>query len=392
MQRPSDGDHFCSTSNIADVHRLGALYLNLSEYVGHGAVERRYLLRESKTNATLKVHSPTLSTFFVSVLTRLHCQLIVEMEYLSGERNYIPPPLPKGEILNGLSGYLKGGLSKSTLTSPHHGHGHRSLNHGIDLYGPYLNQEELELDLFGTRCPNKPLSITSSNRSRSRLAYTCAEEGYHSAECLDSDLEEDSQPDHSNLHDPIAVTPIARTQSQTPVNPTFFDVEKLPMAYGTKTTETMIEAIFNPVKTSEERCESPFTIYVPPPVPTITAVTTTTIVNPSQTNNGSSEYTQARPSSQRQMEVASVYSTESSSTSSGGSASAGSASAHSGQSGTLSRSIHSQISQTSRGSVVSVGGAGEGGGLEKTGGGKVKDWWKKTVGSSRPGTPAGVRT
>jgi hypothetical protein len=38
-----------------EVHRLGALYLNLSEYVGHGLVDRRYLLRESRTNATLRV-------------------------------------------------------------------------------------------------------------------------------------------------------------------------------------------------------------------------------------------------------------------------------------------------------------------------------------------------
>ena len=35
--------------------RLGAIYLNLAEYVGQGNVERRYLLRESKTNATMMV-------------------------------------------------------------------------------------------------------------------------------------------------------------------------------------------------------------------------------------------------------------------------------------------------------------------------------------------------
>lgn len=51
MQRLKSDDYLANP----DVHRLGALYLNLSEYVGHGSVERRYLLRESKTNATLKV-------------------------------------------------------------------------------------------------------------------------------------------------------------------------------------------------------------------------------------------------------------------------------------------------------------------------------------------------
>ena len=35
--------------------RLGVMFLNMSEYVGKGAVERKYLLRESKSNAILKV-------------------------------------------------------------------------------------------------------------------------------------------------------------------------------------------------------------------------------------------------------------------------------------------------------------------------------------------------
>ena len=35
--------------------RLGAVYLNLAEYIGKGSVERKYLLKESKTNAVLKV-------------------------------------------------------------------------------------------------------------------------------------------------------------------------------------------------------------------------------------------------------------------------------------------------------------------------------------------------
>jgi N-terminal C2 in EEIG1 and EHBP1 proteins len=35
--------------------RLGAVYLNLAKYINQGNVERRYLLKESKTNATLKV-------------------------------------------------------------------------------------------------------------------------------------------------------------------------------------------------------------------------------------------------------------------------------------------------------------------------------------------------
>ncbi|KAG1872918.1 hypothetical protein DFJ58DRAFT_760351 [Suillus subalutaceus] len=66
--------------------RLGAVSLNLAQYVDAGVVTRRYLLRQSKTNATLK--------------------LTVQLEHISGESSYIAPPLPKGEILSGVAGLL----------------------------------------------------------------------------------------------------------------------------------------------------------------------------------------------------------------------------------------------------------------------------------------------
>ena len=52
MQRVVHGD-----PNAPHQPRLGAVYLNLAEYACQGPVTRRYLLRESKTNATLKVCS-----------------------------------------------------------------------------------------------------------------------------------------------------------------------------------------------------------------------------------------------------------------------------------------------------------------------------------------------
>ncbi|KAG1814213.1 N-terminal C2 in EEIG1 and EHBP1 proteins-domain-containing protein [Suillus variegatus] len=66
--------------------RLGAVTLNLAQYVDAGVVTRRYLLRQSKTNATLK--------------------LTVQLEHIGGESSYIAPPLPKGEILSGVAGLL----------------------------------------------------------------------------------------------------------------------------------------------------------------------------------------------------------------------------------------------------------------------------------------------
>jgi len=50
LQRVIPGD-----PNAPRNPRLGAVSLNLAQYVGAGVVSRRYLLRQSKTNATLKV-------------------------------------------------------------------------------------------------------------------------------------------------------------------------------------------------------------------------------------------------------------------------------------------------------------------------------------------------
>ena len=60
MQRVVQGD-----PNAPHHPRLGAVYLNLAEYAAVGPVTRSYLLRESKTNATLKVRT-TLSRTDIS--------------------------------------------------------------------------------------------------------------------------------------------------------------------------------------------------------------------------------------------------------------------------------------------------------------------------------------
>lgn len=81
MQRVIPGD-----PNSPQQPRLGAVYLNLAEYADAGPVTRRYLLRKSKTNATLK--------------------LMIELEYVGGVKHYRPPPLRKGEIMASVTGLL----------------------------------------------------------------------------------------------------------------------------------------------------------------------------------------------------------------------------------------------------------------------------------------------
>ncbi|KZV95986.1 hypothetical protein EXIGLDRAFT_747852 [Exidia glandulosa HHB12029] len=80
-------------------HPIGNVLLNLAEYADAGVVTRKHLLRGTKTNATLKV--------------------TLQVEYLSGEKQYRPPPLRKSEILAGISGLLSTMLSEfEELQSP----------------------------------------------------------------------------------------------------------------------------------------------------------------------------------------------------------------------------------------------------------------------------------
>lgn len=155
------------------------------------------------------------------------------MEYLSGETNYIPPPLAKPEILNGIAGYLE---KDSVKKRPR----------PLDLYGPYKNQEELETDLLsGLKSTAKPPRTARSERKFSEGTFN-------------STIETETEDDES--HETISLD---ETETREELN-VAFDVNRLPSAYGTKTTEMLIESLFNPVRISDKTEENPFTIYEPP--------------------------------------------------------------------------------------------------------------------------------
>lgn len=69
---------------------------------------------------------------------------------------------------------------------------------------------------------------------------------------MESDSEEEPPYDIDDLDDDVDVA---------------FDIQRLPHAYGIKTTETIIEALFNPVKVTDMQHETPFTIYEPVTAP-----------------------------------------------------------------------------------------------------------------------------
>lgn len=153
------------------------------------------------------------------------------MIYVSGETTYIPPPLAKGEILTGLAGFLENDNVKKRPRA-------------LDIYGPYHDQDELEIDLLGAKSTAMPRTAKSTRRpsDKSKNSYPYGDGG--------SDSEEDQSVEQEGEDVGVA-----------------FDVERLPFAYGTKTTELLIDALFNPVRITEKKDESPFTIYVPPSPP-----------------------------------------------------------------------------------------------------------------------------
>jgi hypothetical protein len=147
------------------------------------------------------------------------------LEHIGGETQYIPPPLPKGEILTGIAGFLESDV-------------YRKRPRELDLYGPYRNQEELEIDLLG----GPPRTVRPPRDAKSRHAGTSRAQDVDQNQ--DSDLNEDGDEECDEEEEA-------------------FDVHRLHVAYGPKTTEALIEALFNPVRTSEKRKESPFTYYEP---------------------------------------------------------------------------------------------------------------------------------
>lgn len=163
--------------------RLGILCINLAEYVDKGVVERKYLLKESKTNAILK--------------------LTIGIEHVGGTGDYIAPPLPQGEIMNGIASLLEKDLNRARV-------------HANDKDGR----------------PRKGAIPTSRQVSQGRGPS--------------------SDPGPSSW----------RSDFDALIDRRFhFGTEDSP---GAKSTEALIDALFNPVITTEKEKECPFTVYIPP--------------------------------------------------------------------------------------------------------------------------------
>ncbi|TDL27953.1 hypothetical protein BD410DRAFT_894088 [Rickenella mellea] len=187
--------------------RLGAVYLNLAEYANTGPIERRYLLRESKTNATL--------------------QMTIELTHTGGEKSYHPPPLQKGEVMARVTGLLQ-----------------REIGLGAGLDG-YDYDMALFSSAFGSRLGSGH-GRPGWSRSSSGASTNAGGVGFGSG---------------GGGGKGVGAVTIGRSKNRSGGKGGFGAMAEA--ARVMQTTDNIIEAIFNPVPSTSSR-QSPFTYYVPP--------------------------------------------------------------------------------------------------------------------------------
>ncbi|KAF9238985.1 hypothetical protein BU15DRAFT_62252 [Melanogaster broomeanus] len=183
---------------LLEIHVYGAVYLNLAQYVNAGVVTRRYLLRESKTNATLK--------------------LTIHLEHTAGELCYVAPPLPKGEILSGVANLLES--SDVYRTRPR----------ALDLYKDSLSHSSSEEDVRGPG-PGAPSASVSGH--------------------ADCDIDH-VQTSSTNTGEVKA----GRSDEDRSILPSCL------LSIDPRGTEKLIEALFNPVPVTQLGKLNPFTYLV----------------------------------------------------------------------------------------------------------------------------------
>ena len=174
-------------------------------------------------------------------MTHHYTQLTIELKQISGETNYKSPPLPKGEIMAGISSLLD----------------HSSYRNVTIERSSYLRTSS-NVSTMNALGPDSPVSPGVGVTSASTLGFSTG-------------LSTPTTPGRTRSSSVLALSlgvgsrsgSFTRVQSPTPgLDPSL-----------RTTTDNLIEAIFNPVPTSSKSA-SPFTYYVAPPPPSPTPVPT----------------------------------------------------------------------------------------------------------------------
>ncbi|EIW79571.1 hypothetical protein CONPUDRAFT_166319 [Coniophora puteana RWD-64-598 SS2] len=224
MQRVVPGD-----PNAPSNPRLGAITLNLAQYVDAGSVTRRYLLRQSKTNAVLKV--------------------TIQLEHIGGETAYVAPPLPKGEILGGVAGLLDNDVYRTRPRDIYVGStgGACSSSDG----------ESLSASSGGGGTPSKSAFASFGELGHPSPAGGKDKTGgsafWGGLGEWSKDVRAQRRKKKRRKQQRDAHGNAVRTRP--------FDLSRLPEVHGVRATERLVDALFNPVATTGTTV-SPFTYYV----------------------------------------------------------------------------------------------------------------------------------
>ena len=248
---PSEGRQQSASETYKTM--FGSVDIDLAAFAGKGLMTRKFLLRGSRTNATIKVS--------------------VNMQWVGGEERWVAPPLSQGHHVTGIHDLvnneaedrIRGDLSLAKTSSS--GSSGSSLKSGRTLSNPssgIASRNESHVDLTeppsarSTKSYEQHLQASDATRSTPTRA---PRPGSSSRNSSHSHHSHNQQPHHAHM--PLDLSKYStqhryshhrhhvhhlRDRTDVPRD----KIESLP-------AELIIEAIFNPRAASEE---SPFT-YIP---------------------------------------------------------------------------------------------------------------------------------
>ncbi|KAL1738572.1 hypothetical protein HDZ31DRAFT_69853, partial [Schizophyllum fasciatum] len=170
-------------------------------------------------------------------------QLTISITYFGGSRAFLCPPLPKGEILSGISSFGLGELGGDDVF--------RTRPDTLSLFGWGHEGEGLP----STSSPTSSIySLYNPSRSRTHLNATPSALSTTTAE----DSSADGSSDTGSSAPPDATKPVSEAK-QALLRP----------FTSPKATEVLIDALFNPMPMAtplpEDPTLRPFLVYAPPP-------------------------------------------------------------------------------------------------------------------------------
>lgn len=163
---------------------------------------------------------------------------------------------------------VNGSLNPRTDTNPYE---LPSESESESEYGAGIQGEEgkdlvqLTAEALGRRQWKEQMRAKKREEMAKRLALDLSEsEGEESVfESADEGLHDDESRGMSNSTRDLP-PPLPYPDQGTHIRVAAFDVKRLPLAYGPKTTESLIDALFNPGITTDKTDDDPFVMYISP--------------------------------------------------------------------------------------------------------------------------------